>query len=109
MTNDFTVPLDAAVIASWLVAAASAANGRAPTVTELVTVGVQTGIDIGKRIDLEPLDDGLRTIIEGALEIVRKHDPGMVGLTLNLKRLDDWLQRYPTRGRPQNAAAADGD
>jgi hypothetical protein len=97
--NDFTVPLDPAAIASWLVAAATATNGRAPMAKELVAVGVQTGIDIGKRLDLEPLDDGLRTVIEGALEIVRKRDPGMVGLIHNLERLDAWLQRYPTRGR----------
>lgn len=38
-----------------------------------------------------PLDDGLRTSIDGALEIVRKHDPGMVGLIHNLCRLSEYL------------------
>lgn len=61
---------------------------------------VAAGRMIGKREHLEPLDDGLRTVIEGALEIVRKRDPGMHGLIHNLERLDQWLQRYPCRGRP---------
>ncbi|WP_145201298.1 hypothetical protein [Sphingobium sp. B2] len=65
-----------------------------------VEVGVGIGRVIGQREALEPLDDGIRTVIEGALEIVREHDPGMGGLIHNLERLDRWLQRYPCRGRP---------
>lgn len=73
-----------------------------------VEVAVGVGRVIGQREPLEPLDDGIRTVIEGALELVRKHDPGMHGLIHNLDRLDQWLQRYPCRGRPVEKDAPDG-
>lgn len=43
------------------------------------------------------LDNGLNSVIEGALEIVRKHDPGMVGLIHNLNRLQEWIDLYLAR------------
>jgi hypothetical protein len=70
----------------------------------LVAAGVKAGRSIGVKSQLEPLDDGLRTVIDGALEIVRKHDPGMHGLILNLERLDRFLQRYACRGTPVELA-----
>jgi hypothetical protein len=43
------------------------------------------------------LDSGMRTSIEGALEVVRKHDPGRHGLIHNLCRLAAWLDGHPER------------
>lgn len=51
-------------------------------------------------IDAMPvLDNGLNTVIEGALEITRKHDPGRQGLIFNLIRLQEWLDLYVERAR----------
>ena len=44
-----------------------------------------------------PMDAGMRTSIEGALEVVRKHDPGRHGLIHNLCRLAAWLDGHPER------------
>lgn len=45
------------------------------------------------------LDNGLNSVIEGALEIVRKRDPGMVGLIHNLDRLQEWIDLYVDRAK----------
>lgn len=95
---DFHAHMSDADIAQIILAATDRQQFGA--VNRAVEVAVGAGRLIGKREGLEPLDDGLRTVIEGALEHVRKHDPGMVGLILNLDRLHQWLQRYPCRGRP---------
>jgi hypothetical protein len=53
------------------------------------------------------LDNGLNSVIEGALEIVRKRDPGMHGLIHNLQRLQEWLDLYVARAKaPVNPRAA---
>ncbi|EQB13271.1 hypothetical protein [Sphingobium lactosutens] len=53
------------------------------------------------------LDNGINTIIDGALEVVRKHDGGRHGLILNLKRLQDWLDLYIARAKaPEGPQAA---
>ncbi|WP_404711545.1 hypothetical protein [Sphingomonas sp. MMS24-J13] len=61
-------------------------------------------------IDSMPvLDNGLSTVIEGALAIVRKHDSGMSGLIFNLIRLQRWLSLYVARARAGELSPGSGD
>lgn len=104
--NGARVSLTDEDVAHWVISTAEAAALQGNWHLHRVGViasAVAIGRAIGKREGLEPLDDGLRTVIEGALEIVRKRDPGMVGLVHNLQRLNDWLQQYPARGIPDGS------
>jgi hypothetical protein len=51
-------------------------------------------------MELELLDDGMRTAAKYALEVVRKYEPGRSGLIHNLGRLEEFLDRYPARFEP---------
>lgn len=55
------------------------------------------------------MDNGLSTVIEGALEIVRKRDPGMHGLIHNLNRLQGWLDLYVARARASELTPGSAD
>lgn len=80
----------------------------------VVAAAVRMGRTIGERANLEPLDDAARCSVDSELvDLVRKHEPGRHGWIDALERLRRFLDRYPSRGRPDDGgpgtAAAAGD
>lgn len=102
---DFNITMSDADVAEIIAAAAGPV--RQGFGEETIEVAVKVGRVIGKRESLEALDDGLRTAAAAALDHVRTHDASRPGLIHNLERLDQWLQRYPFRGRPAAKAASE--
>lgn len=96
--RQFRICLDDGDVADVIIRAAN--PRRSSEWQHAVETAVATGRGMGKREGIEALDDGLRAAINAAVEVVRQHDPGRNGLIHNLERLDQWLQRYPHRGRP---------
>ncbi len=70
---------------------------------KLLAAAVAAGREIGRRENLEPLDDGLRSVARAAADELSGRGLGMVQ---NLHRLDAWLQRYPARGMPEDPVDA---
>lgn len=69
----------------------------------VVANAVRMGRLIGRREALEPLDDAMRCSVDHELiDLVRKHEPGRHGWIDSLVRLKGFLDRYPSRGRPDD-------
>ena len=64
---------------------------------------VRFGRLVGGRQPLEPLDDAARcSVDEELIELVRVNAPGRHGWLAALRRLQGFLDRYPSRGRPDD-------
>ena len=69
----------------------------------VVAQAVRMGRLIGRREALEPLDDAIRCSVDDELvALVQKHEPGRGGWISSLLRLKAFLDRYPSRGRPDD-------
>ncbi|SEI69347.1 hypothetical protein SAMN05518849_101580 [Sphingobium sp. AP50] len=93
-------------IASIILSTADAAgHGRAWGLVrvQVVANAVRMGRMIGERAALEPLDDAMRTCVDDELiELVRVNAAGRFGWLDALRRLRGFLDRYPSRGRPDD-------
>lgn len=69
----------------------------------VVANAVRMGRLIGRREALEPLDDAMRCSVDDELiQLVRTHAAGRNGWLDALYRLRAFLERYPSRGRPDD-------
>ena len=106
MTDTYKVQLSDDLVATMLLGSHQQPRGGGG-VHALVASAVKAGRQLGKLEALEPLDDAARAAVDSELvDMVARE--GRHGWAQALRRLQGFLERYPVRGRPEDAPEASG-